>query len=626
MRLLNNASLGIKLALLSGTSVLLLLLVGWAGVNTSKDMNRQAQALIEEKMRPAQATGEIRAAMGTLRNAYSKMRRNDPYVTEGSRVDVSNQEPQVESGLAYLVTGNLTEEEAGLISQFGEDWQVYLESRKKVWDAFDQGGQLAVSNAMYDAVDNALTMMDARLRRLAKINDERVAAVGEELMSAERLSLMIDSAAVLAGALILLVLATMIRRSLLGPVKLVAAAAREIGAGNLAHAISATGRKDEIGQLQNSVAQMAQQLRSLLAEIGRSGGQVNQAGEGMLGTAEQVSQAAGQLAEAIGHVAAGAGEQNERVQETVRIMEQMSSAVNQVTQGAVAQAEQIRQANSVATEAGARVREMAEGVARLAEQAETSRQMAAEGIELAGRSVGSMEQLRQRVEQAAELVQSLEADSRQIGAAVALIDEIAAQTNLLSLNAAIEAARAGESGRGFAVVAEEIRKLADRSGRSAREISERVARIGRQTTDVVAAMHTGRTEARESGALAHEAGQALSAIAESSRATAAELGGLRLAAGAVAEATAEVVAAMAQIAAIAEQNVATTEEMAAGSGEAADAMLQIARIAQETAATAEQVSASVEELTASTEHVAETARDLSQVAGQLGKQVERYSV
>ena len=90
----------------------------------------------------------------------------------------------------------------------------------------------------------------------------------------------------------------------------------------------------------------------------------------------------------------------------------------------------------------------------------------------------------------ASKVQALAEQTQKIGSIVGTIDEIAAQTNLLALNAAIEAARAGEAGRGFAVVADEVRALASRTSKSTQEISSMVHQVQQDAADATASMNT----------------------------------------------------------------------------------------------------------------------------------------
>jgi len=102
--------------------------------------------------------------------------------------------------------------------------------------------------------------------------------------------------------------------------------------------------------------------------------------------------------------------------------------------------------------------------------------------------------------------------SEEIGIIVSVIDEIADQTNLLALNAAIEAARAGEQGKGFSVVAEEIRKLAERTVNSTKDISSEIARIQNDVKLTIDSINNNVEEVAKGSELVNEAGVALNQI------------------------------------------------------------------------------------------------------------------
>jgi methyl-accepting chemotaxis protein len=116
------------------------------------------------------------------------------------------------------------------------------------------------------------------------------------------------------------------------------------------------------------------------------------------------------------------------------------------------------------------------------------------------------------VRRTAATVETLATASEQVGEFVEMIARIARQTNLLALNAAIEAARAGDHGKGFAVVAEEVRKLAEESGRAAKEIAGTIGTLRASIATVVDAMQDGEREVRNVGEVATGADQALTAM------------------------------------------------------------------------------------------------------------------
>ena len=153
-----------------------------------------------------------------------------------------------------------------------------------------------------------------------------------------------------------------------------------------------------------------------------------------------------------------------------------------------------------------------ENASHAAAQGTDARDKANQGAEVVGRSLEAMRASEQKAFELREAMGDLDNQAQSIGKIMTTIEDIADQTNLLALNAAIEAARAGEQGRGFAVVADEVRKLAERTGRATQQISSMIDLIQQDTQRAVEGMRSGASQVEAGVSLVHSAQDALQKI------------------------------------------------------------------------------------------------------------------
>ncbi len=178
------------------------------------------------------------------------------------------------------------------------------------------------------------------------------------------------------------------------------------------------------------------------------------------------------------------------------------------------QANKTSQVATSATQMSKAVLEVANDTSDIAFATAETLKTAEEGNKVVGKTVAEVGEIAKTVANLAALIHSLGERSSQIGNIVDVIKTIAAQTNLLALNAAIEAARAGEQGRGFAVVADEVRALAAKTANSTDQIGAMIGAIQSETSKAVISMEEGSRKVASGLELASLAGVALVRIQE----------------------------------------------------------------------------------------------------------------
>jgi len=306
----------------------------------------------------------------------------------------------------------------------------------------------------------------------------------------------------------------------------------------------------------------------------------------------------GQVSENAAGVNAASSEVASTSEEAGRTSEEIAASIGEIADGTERQARVVETVQQCADEVADAATTSAHGVSEAAEVADRVRAISEEGVKASIEADAAMSAVREGAHAVTSAIEQLAANSAEIGTIVQTITGIAGQTNLLALNAAIEAARAGEQGRGFAIVAEEVRKLAEESGRAAEQISALLQTIQSQTQHVVGVVHEGAELTDGGVTVVERAREAFASIDEAAR-------DMHL-----------------QIAEITDASGRVTE----GASRLRNMISEVTTVAERSSASTAQVSASAEQSSASAQELAATAQELKTNADQLHDVVSRFTL
>ncbi|NNL66406.1 MAG: hypothetical protein HKP30_09205 [Myxococcales bacterium] len=238
---------------------------------------------------------------------------------------------------------------------------------------------------------------------------------------------------------------------------------------------------------------------------------------------------------------------NEKVDEVSSSIEELIRSVRDVLENVETLSGASVDTSSSMEQMAASLREVDTNAVETARLSQDVVERAEDGREKVRETLKGMENIRTATQSARVVIHELGGRTKQIGAIVNVIDDVAEETNLLALNAAIIAAQAGENGRAFSVVADEIKKLADRVLSSTKEIEQVIRSVQDETVNAVGAIEAGSREVETGVHQAEEAGEALDAITASARDSGSRIGEIVTAVNEQTRAAGHVVALMERV-------------------------------------------------------------------------------
>jgi methyl-accepting chemotaxis protein len=410
--------------------------------------------------------------------------------------------------------------------------------------------------------------MDNLRKAIGEMRDEENALLRERTDEAQT-SVRNTKLTILTGsgcALIVLALAGfLISRNIVKPLQQITSTAERIAVGDLRVEVATNHRRDEVGMLAHAFGRMTQSLRDVASVAAKIA-------EGDLRVSVRPQSEYDVLGNAFASMIANLQRLTSQITEGINVLSssasQISTSTTQMASSAAETATSVSQTTTTVEEVRQTAQLSSQKAKIVAETSQRTAQISQAGTKSTELTIAGMSRIRQQMDTIADSMVRLSEQSQTIGQIVATVEDLAAQSNLLAVNASIEAAKAGEHGKGFAVVAQEVRSLAEQSKQATSQVRSILSDIQKATGAAVMATEQGSKAVEAGVKQSGEAGESIQNLSSN----------------------------VSEAAQVAVQIAASSQQQLVGVGQVASAMENIKQASTQNVATAKQLEAAAHNL------------------------------
>ncbi|MFD2442796.1 methyl-accepting chemotaxis protein [Bacillus sp. CGMCC 1.16607] len=558
--------------ILTGFGVVLLLMVIFAGVSINRmySMQEKTESIVDVWMPGVELINSIAyQTEHVLTLSLRYIESDDDQEKEMLKKERSSYISKATETFKTYENQLDSKEERNQYNEFHYKWDFFIKVNEETLRLSDKGKD-EFAYLYFKKGAKAFDSMKLNLVNLMELNQQGAHQAGADSKATFKQTVLTIITSIVIALLLGIVAAIFITRNIAKPLRLVTSRIDEISKGNLAVDSIHIKNKDEIAILAQSVNNMKDNLQAIVTQVVAISGKVNLQSTELSVSSNEVKLGSQQIATTMHELAGGTAEQASSAQESAQAIEQFNVEINE------------------ANLAGEKLKNASSDVLAKSE----------EGKQLMLQSVHQMDSISQIVSESMLKVIQLDEKNKDIYQLVNVIQAIAAQTNLLALNAAIEAARAGEHGKGFAVVADEVRKLAEQVSISVNDITSITQGIQTDSKLVVETLQNGVEQTEVGNKQMKATGETFGHITE-------------------------YVSIMVQMI---DQVAMNLNKMKLGSEQLSAFSEEISAVTEQSAAGVEEVSASAEQQAGSMDMIAESTEALKKLSIQLEELVKHFKL